>query len=65
MSEQEVCDMRELDKLAEESGGYVTPMGEDNIHYDFRKINAYCKEKGIEPIDLTIREISQFILPSS
>ena len=62
MSEQEIRDLRELDELAEKAGGYVTPMGEDSVHYDFRKINAYCKERGIEPIDLTIREMSQFII---
>lgn len=56
MSEQELKTMRELDELAEKSGGFVFPFGDNTVHYDYRKISQYCKEKGIEPIDLTIRE---------
>lgn len=62
MSEQEIRDMRELDELAEKAGGYLSPLGNNKTHYDYRKISQYCKEKGIEPIDLTIRELNGFII---
>jgi hypothetical protein len=61
MSEQEIRDMRELDEIAEKAGGYVAMPGKDGIHYDYHKLNQYCKEKGIDPLDLTIRELNQFI----
>lgn len=61
MSEQEIRDMRELDELAEKAGGFVSFLN-NNVHYDYRKISQYCKEKGIEPIDLTIRELNQFVV---
>ncbi len=62
MSEQDIRDMRELDELAEKAGGYVTPLSDSKVHYDLRKISKYCKEKGIEPIDLTIRELNRFVI---
>ncbi len=46
----------------EKAGGFVSAISEKNIEYDYRKIIAYCKKKGIEPIDLTIRELNTFIL---
>ncbi|MBQ3266200.1 MAG: hypothetical protein IJH07_10535 [Ruminococcus sp.] len=58
-------DMKELDDLAEQAGGYVIPPGSDEVRYDFRKIIAYCKEHSIEPIDLTIRELGQFVIKKS
>lgn len=63
MTEQERRDMIELDRLAEEAGGYVDPRPSD-IHYDLRAIAKFCKEKGIEPIDMTIRELNRFIIKS-
>ena len=33
-----------------------------DVHYDYRKIVKYCKEKGIEPVDLTIRELNTFVI---
>lgn len=62
MSEQEIRDMRELDELAEEAGGYVSGLVNNNVRYDYRKISQYCKEKGIEPVDLTIRELNFFVI---
>lgn len=62
MSEQDIRDMRKLDELAEKAGGYVAYLGNDKVHYNYRKINKYCKEKGIDPLDLTIRELNQFIV---
>ena len=29
--------------------------------YDYRSLDIYCKKKGIEPVDMTIRELQQFI----
>lgn len=61
MSEQEIRDMRELDILAEQAGGYVA-VCDSSVHYDYRKIADYCRERGIEPLDLTIRELNNFII---
>ncbi len=62
MSNEEIIKMRDLDEAAEKAGGFVSAISEKNIEYDYRKIIAYCKKKGIEPIDLTIRELNTFIL---
>lgn len=61
MSENEIREMRELDELAEKAGGFVMPV-EHSVHYDYRMISQYCKEKGIEPLDLTLREMSNFVV---
>lgn len=63
MSEQEIRDMKELDELAEKAGGFVAGLKNNNTHYDYRGISKYCKEKGIEPVDLTIRELNRFVIP--
>ncbi len=62
MSQEELRKMRELDEAAEKYGGFTAPISDKEVHYDYRKISRYCKEKGIEPIDMTIRELNQFIL---
>ena len=62
MSEQEIRDMKELDEIAEKAGGFVSALSNNNTHYNYREISKYCKEKGIEPIDLTIRELNQFVV---
>lgn len=62
MSEQQIRDMRELDELAEKAGGFLSTLGNNKVHYDYRKISKYCKDKGIEPIDLTIRELNCFVI---
>ncbi|MEE0059242.1 MAG: hypothetical protein UE295_00260 [Acutalibacteraceae bacterium] len=62
MSEQEIRDMKELDEIAEKAGGFVSGLINDDVHYDYRKISEYCKEKGIEPVDLTIRELNLFVV---
>lgn len=62
MSEQQIRDMRELDELAEKAGGFLSTLRNNKVHYDYRKINKYCKDKGIEPIDLTIRELNCFVI---
>lgn len=61
MSEQEIRNMRELDDIADRVGGFVSP-SESNVQYNYREINNYCKERGISPIDLTIRELSNFVI---
>ena len=62
MSEKDLKAMRDLDEAAEKAGGFVAPLSDKETHYDYRKIARYCKEKGIEPIDLTIRELNTFIV---
>lgn len=64
MSEQDIKRLAALDEAADKAGGYVSPSLKDNVHYDYRKILHYCREKGIEPQDLTIRELDQFIIPA-
>ena len=62
MTQQELEIMRELDEAAEESGGFTSTVPADDVHYDLRGIVRYCKEKGIEPIDMTIRELNRFVI---
>lgn len=62
MSEKDLRDMKTLDEAIERAGGFVAPLDGKETHYDYRKISKYCKEKGIEPIDLTIRELNTFIV---
>lgn len=62
MSHDELKKMRDLDEIAEKAGGFTSTIASEDIHYDYRKINQYCKEKGIEPIDMTIRELNRFIV---
>ena len=37
--------MKIIDEFAEEIGGYVSPLFEDNIHYYYRKLIEYCKKQ--------------------
>nr|DAH37293.1 MAG TPA: hypothetical protein [Caudoviricetes sp.] len=62
MSEKEMKDMIVLDEIAEKAGGYVDQTSKTKVHYNYRKILEYCKEKNIEPIDLTVRELQRFIV---
>jgi len=62
MSEQDIRALAALDEAAENAGGYVASPFEENICYDYRKILDYCKKKGIEPLDMTIREMNQFAI---
>lgn len=65
MSRDELIKMRKLDEAAEKSGSFISSVSEKDIHYNYREINRYCKEKGIEPIDMTIRELNTFIIDTS
>ncbi len=62
MSEEERKNMNVLDEAAEKAGGYVLNMVHKDTQYDLRKLVKYCKNKGIEPIDLTLRELNNFII---
>lgn len=54
--------MSTLDDAADRAGGYVDFFFDQGTHYDYRKIIEYCKKKGIEPQDMTLRELGQFVL---
>lgn len=64
MSDNEFAKICELDTVAEQAGGFVdcTSTSESEVHYDYRAIIAYCKKHNIEPIDMTIREMQQFVI---
>ena len=64
MSEQEYKMICELDDIAEQAGGFVdfNSSFDTEIHYDYRAIIAYCKKNNIEPIDMIIREMQQFVI---
>ena len=62
MSKVDRKNMIELDEVAEKAGGFTSLVKGEDIHYDYRAINKYCKEKGIQPIDMTIRELNTFII---
>ncbi|MBR6338230.1 MAG: hypothetical protein IKR76_10955 [Ruminococcus sp.] len=62
MSHEDIKKMKELDEAAEKAGGYTSSVLVQDIHYNYRELNRYCKEKGIEPIDMTIRELNRFIV---
>lgn len=62
MTREEIAAMTALDEAVERAGGYVSLPLKDNIHYDYRKLIAHCKDRGIDPIDLTIRKLDEFII---
>lgn len=62
MDERKWQEMRELDEAAERAGGYVAFMPNPEQHVKYRELLKYCKEKGIEPLDLTIREYNRFVI---
>ncbi len=62
MSREDLIKMNELDEAAEKAGGFTALFPAEDVHYNYREISRYCKERGIEPIDMTIRELNQFII---
>ena len=62
MSDMELRQMQELDNAADLAGGFLAPLTKNDTHYDYRALLKYCQEKKIEPLDITIRELHQFIL---
>ena len=61
MSESERTKIKQLDEAAEKAGGYVTFFLDKSIHVKIRELADYCRQKGIEPAVLTLRELHQFI----
>ena len=64
MSEKEFKQICELDDIADTAGGFVdfNLLSDKEIYYDYRALIAYCKQHRIEPIDMTIREMQQFVI---
>lgn len=68
MSEKELVSfikkISELDDVAANAGGFVALNSdiENEPHYNYRAISKYCKEKGIEPLDMTLRELNSFVV---
>lgn len=62
MDEKKLQQMRELEDAADRAGGYVADLPTPEQHVDYRKLLKYCREKGIEPLDLTLREYHQFVI---
>ena len=62
MLKTELESMKTIDEAAEEAGGYVSPLFESNIHYDYRELLNYCKKYDIDPLDLTLRELQNFLV---
>lgn len=63
MTGEDIRKMIALDEAAEKAGGFLSPISSEKTQYDYRKISKYCREKGIEPIDMTIRELNRFVIP--
>lgn len=68
MSEKEriafIKNLSTLDDLAADAGGFVALNFDikNEPHYNYKAISKYCKEKGIEPLDLTLRELNSFVV---
>lgn len=61
LSEHEKLGWDAIDKVAEESGGYLaTPIRPLVVEYDYRAMTDYCREKGISKMDLTQEELKGF-----
>ena len=61
MSEAELRKMLDLDEAADQAGGFLAKLTNTNVSFDYRGILRYCREKGIEPVDITVRELNTFI----
>ena len=44
----------------EESDTLLATLLDAGMEYDIRKISRYSKEKGVDPVDLTMRDIQRF-----
>ena len=62
MTPDEIKQFGELDTAAAElaGGAYVAPY-EDAPDYDIRRLDDYCRARGVSPSDLTDEELKQFI----
>ena len=61
MSKNEFKKICSLDDIIDQEGGLgLDPFGD--ARYDYRAIIKHAKERNIEPIDMTIRELNQFVI---
>ncbi|MCL2446101.1 MAG: hypothetical protein FWD06_04990 [Oscillospiraceae bacterium] len=64
MSEKFKEDLRELDRLAEEAGGYLAVRSREELdnepHYNYPALSRYAREKGVKPYQLSESEIEHF-----
>jgi hypothetical protein len=61
MSKSEFEKICELDDVIEQEGGLgLDPFG--NARYDYRAIIKHAQSRNIEPIDMTIRELNQYVV---
>ncbi|MDR2559200.1 MAG: hypothetical protein LBC86_06625 [Oscillospiraceae bacterium] len=61
MSKDEFKKICELDDIIDQEGGLgLDPFG--NARYDYRAIIKHAKERNIDPIDMTVRELGQFVI---
>ncbi|MCL2078324.1 MAG: hypothetical protein FWH17_00620 [Oscillospiraceae bacterium] len=53
-----------VDEAASKAGGYVAFQPKKNAphEYDYRSLSRYCRERGVEPLDLPEDELSAFRL---
>lgn len=62
MDENQLKQIRDMEEAADRAGGYVSAFPSPEQHVDYRKLLKYCKEKGVDPLDLTLREYNQFVI---
>jgi len=61
MSRDEFNKICALDDVIDEEGGLgLDPFG--NARYDYRAIIEHAKEHNIDPVDMTVRELGQFVI---
>ena len=53
-----------LDIVAERAGGYVEFSSDPSKEFgiDMSRMRSYCKTRGIDPLDLTVRERNRFVM---
>ena len=54
--------IREFEEVAEKSGGYVAWPPLPKAEHNYRAMIKYCREKGIDCMDLTDEELRKFEL---
>ena len=65
MTKEDKLQLLALDDAAKEAGGYVDHTSRahtGSVRYDYRAIVQYCRENGIQPTDMTIREMQRFVI---
>ena len=64
MSDLELKKMQDLDDAADRAGGFLAQFTKADTRYDYRALLKYCRDKEIDPLDITVRELHHFVLPS-